>query len=116
MPYKNKEKRKEYLREYDRKRCKTPKRIEQQKKYALKRRKNGKRRLYEKNYDQTTPRFKRLYGEYYESIIIINLIRKEVIKLVPDVEDRRNLLGRNKIRARQIAWERHIKFGHKYNY
>lgn len=56
------------------------------------------------------------YGEFWECMILVEQIQKEVVRLMPDIYERNKMRGNiARIQAKQ-AMKRHIKFGWQYNW
>jgi hypothetical protein len=88
---------------------------EKQKSNHLKYCRTKKYRQYKKEYDQEF-RSKKLYGEFWECMILVEKIFNKVIELTPDKYERDKMRGNiNRLQAKQ-AMKRHHKYGWQYNW
>ena len=70
---------------------------------------------YKRNYDTIHLAIKR-YGEYWECMILVEKIHKEILKLVPDKYERDKIKGTvDRMQAKQ-ALKRHIEKGWNFNW
>lgn len=72
-------------------------------------------RKYKKQYDEKN-RAKKMYGEFWECMILVEKISQKVIELVPEKGERDKMRGTRQRLVAKIAMKRHFKYGWEYNW